>query len=633
MCGIVCVVSSEGHVDPDVVLRMRDTITHRGPDEEGAWMSTDGRCAFGHRRLSIIDLQTGQQPMHSGPVVLSYNGEIYNHAELRGQLELEGVRFRTRSDTEVLLAAYQHWGQDCLSHLDGMFAFTLWDGSRQMLFFARDRLGKKPLYYTATRDGWAFASEIKALLAHPDVHREVDQGSLRHYLSFLVAPAPSTMFAGISKLPAAHCGTWSVANGLQIRRWWDLPADVDERIGPEEAADRVRELFGEAVRKRMISDVPFGVYLSGGVDSSANVAMMCRYSDEPVRTFSVAFMDEPSLDELEHARFVSREFRTEHREIVVDDGMVMASLPDLIHHQDEPIGDPVCVPLLHLARLTKQSGVTVVQIGEGSDEIFRGYPTYDQIFRQLPNLERVMRVTPRPVLLGALQAVGLFKGGLRQELMLEAVRRGVPPAHGILGFAERDKSRLLGQPNGRGSAHDYLHAAFGSGRTLAEVAAISLRHELQLRLSELLLMRVDKMTMAASVEGRAPFLDHHLVEFAARLPIGMHWRPGAGKLVLKAALRDLLPQSVLTRPKQGFGAPVWRWIKTLRAVAEKELFRDAIRDHFKAAPIHELLDGPQTTRRGFELWLLLNFALWHHHWIEGGDLEEVLSSVLVQAAS
>lgn len=635
MCGIVGLVSAEGRVDSGLLIRMRDRMIHRGPDEEGVWVSPDGRCGLGSRRLSIIDVDSGHQPManQSGSVVLSYNGELYNHEALRAELEAGGRRFSTRSDTEALVAAYERWGEDCLERLDGMFAFTLWDAHRETLFFARDRLGKKPLYYTQTRDGWALASEIKALLVHPDVRRAVDPEALSHYLSFLVAPAPSTLFQGISKLPAAHCGTWSPSGGLRVRRWWDLPPDIDEDIGFAEAADRVRRLFAEAVRKRMMSDVPFGVYLSGGVDSTANVAMMCRYTDQPIRTFSVAFADEPSLDELSHARAVSQHFGTEHREIVVNDRMVMDSLPDLIHYQDEPIADPVCVPLLHLSRLTKQSGVTVVQIGEGSDEIFRGYPAYDKVFQHVAPLGRLERMVPSRLLTGALVTGGRFVGGLRHEYMLEAVRRGVPPAHGVLGFSERDKRRLLGSANRVATAHEYLFTHFGSARRLDEVANISLRHELQLRLSELLLMRVDKMTMAASVEARAPFLDHRLVEFAARLPIGMHWRPGAGKLVLKAALAGIVPQAVLARPKQGFGAPVWRWMKSLRAVAERELFRDPITAYLDAGAMRKLLDGPATTRRGFELWVLLNFALWHRHWIEGEDLDEVRSIAVAQVSS
>lgn len=624
MCGFAAVVSTGGRVTAEQMVRMRDTLVHRGPDEAGIWVGPGGRVGFGHRRLSIIDLRHGQQPMASadGSVVINYNGEIYNHAALRTELEHAGARFATRCDTEVLLAAYEHFGEGCVERLDGMFAFTLWDTRRERLFFARDRLGKKPLYFTETRDGWAFASEAKALLAHPDVGRSVDTTALAHYLSFLATPAPSTMFAGISKVPAAHLGTWSEHEGLRLRRWWDLP-DPSERLDvtPEEAAEQVLELFSAAVEKRMMSDVPFGVYLSGGVDSSANVALMSRASEEPVQTFSVAFADEPSLDELGHAREVARLFGTDHHEIVVDDAMVMRSLPALVHHQDEPIGDPVCVPLLHLARLTKERGVTVVQIGEGSDEIFRGYPVYSQVFPRTEQLRRARRIVPAPLLAAAVRLGGSRLNELTQEFMLEAIRRGVPPAHGTAGVSEREKRRLL-RRNGYVTGHEYLRGLVGSGRTVDEVSDVSLRHELRLRLPELLLMRVDKMTMAASVEGRAPFLDHHLVELAARLPLHLHWSQSGGKLVLKRALAGIVPESVLRRRKQGFGAPVWRWQGSLRRIAERELFRAPVLDLFDRAALRQLLDRPATTRHGFELWVLLNFALWHRHWIEGDDLRD-----------
>lgn len=623
MCGFVAVVDPAGGLEERLLVRMRDVLEHRGPDEAGLWIGGEGRVGFGHRRLSIVDLSHGQQPMVSpdGAVVLSYNGEIYNHQALRRELERTGRRFATRCDTEALLAAYEEWGEDCLARLDGMFAFVLWDARRRRLFFARDRLGKKPLYHTATHTGYAFASEIKALLEHPQVSRAVDQAALARYLSFLVVPAPETMFAGISKLPAAHCGTWSAEGGLRIWRWWTVPnADLE---GPTraEAASSVRDLFTSAVEKRMMSDVPFGVYLSGGVDSSANVAIMSTLTEEPVRTFSVAFADEPSLDELHHAHRVSELFGTEHKEIVVDDSMVLASLPDVIHHQDEPIADPVCVPLLHLARLTKDSGVTVVQIGEGSDEIFRGYSAYAQVFAAAERLRRLLRVVPAPVVAGALRLGRPLVSPLRYEFMLEAVRHGVPPAHGVAGFAEHHKRQLLAR-NGFEPAHVFLRQLAGSGRTREEVAGVSLEHELRLRLSELLLMRVDKMTMAASVEGRAPFLDHALVEYAARLPLALHSEGGRGKLVLKEGLRGVLPAWVLDRPKQGFGAPVWRWVEKFRPLFTSEILRDPVLSYFDRKATEELLARPATTRTGFEAWVLLNFALWHRHWIEGCDLRE-----------
>ena len=629
MCGFVGVLDTSGELTPELLCDMRDAVIHRGPDEEGLWIAPDRRVGFGTRRLKIIDLVAGQQPMENedGSIVLAYNGELYNHAALRTELERAGRRFRSRCDTEVVLAAYEQYGDGCLNRLDGMFAFLVWDARRQRLFFARDRAGEKPLYYAPTRTGWIFGSEIKALLCHPHIGRSVDLEALRYYLSYLTTPPPSTLFAGIFKLPAAHCGSWSKEQGLETWRWWSLPVrGSDFRLRGADAAEELRRLFAASVEERMMSDVPIGVYLSGGVDSSANVAFMCQHSDVPLRTFSIAFADEPSLDELAHARAVARHFGTEHREVVLDDDDVTACLPDLVHHQDEPIADPVCVPLFHLARLTKQSGVTVVQIGEGSDESFFGYPVYAQVFRAARALRRAETIVPRPLLRAGVAAVAPFIGEHRHEFMLETLARGVPAPHGILGLSERHKGRLLVTDTGPPSAFDDLVSRFGSARTDDGIASVGLAHEFGLRMPELLLMRIDKMTMASSVEARAPFLDPQLVEFAARLPLSLHWADGAGKHILKQAFRGVVPEFVLSRRKQGFGAPVWRWLSSLRSIAEQQLLRDPLFRYFERDALRLLLHGRRDTRRGFELWTLLNFALWHRHWIEGEDLRESMNA-------
>jgi asparagine synthase (glutamine-hydrolysing) len=624
MCGLVAEVGLPGSVAQDVVVRMRDELVHRGPDEAGLWVSPDRDVGLGTRRLRIIDLSFGQQPMHNadGNVVLAYNGELYNHKEIRAELERAGRRFRTHCDTEVVLAAYEAFGPACLERFDGMFAFAIWDSTLERLFFARDRVGKKPLYYARTSGGFVFASEIKALLRHPDVRAEVDGEALAHYLSFLATPPPQTLFAGISKVPAAHCGTWTQRDGLSISRWWTLPPSEPKlELSEEEAAEELRELFGSAVEKRMMSDVPIGVYLSGGVDSTANVAFMSKFSAEPLRTFSVAFSNEPTLDELAQARSVAQLFGTDHREIVLTDDDVIRCLPALIHHQDEPIADPVCVPLLHLAQLTKKSGVTVVQIGEGSDESFFGYGTYTEVFRRMPALRRIRALLPRRLLLTAIAGAGSFFGEHKHEFMVEAIGRGVPAPHGVAGFSQRHKKRLLVDSN-HVRAFDYLNSLVGTGNTEDEVARVALEHEFRLRLPELLLMRIDKMTMAASVEARAPFLDHRLVEFAARLPLSFHWANAGGKRILKRALSGVVPEQVLARRKQGFGAPVWRWSSSLRTLAEGELLREPIFQYVNPDGLRRLIDNGQTSRRGWELWILLNFALWHRHWIEGEDLRD-----------
>jgi asparagine synthase (glutamine-hydrolysing) len=636
MCGFVAIVDTNRKVEPDLLTEMRDALVHRGPDEKGMWVADDRAIGFGTRRLKIIDLVSGQQPMATpdGATVLAYNGELYNHVSLRSQLENQGYRFHTRCDTEVVLATYQRLGDKCLERFNGMFALAVWDAQQQRLFFARDRAGEKPLYYAQTRTGLAFASEIKALLRHPDISRAVDTEALDYYLSFLTTPPPSTLFSGISKLPAAHCGSWSEREGLKTWRWWDLPAR-EEGLAPSQAdaADELKNLFHTSVEQRMMSDVPIGVYLSGGVDSSANVAFMCQHSRDRLHTFSVAFAHEPRVNELAPARHVASFFGTEHREIVLDDDDVIGSLPEIIHHQDEPLADPVCVPLFHLARLTKGSGVTVVQIGEGSDESFFGYPIYTQVFRAARALRSTRLMLPRLAIAAGIGAIGSVVGEHRREFMLEALWRGIPPPHGVAGLSEAHKDRILVNRNGQSSAYRYLTSVFGSARSDSEIASVGLTHEFGLRLPELLLMRIDKMTMSASVEARAPFLDHHLIEFAARLPLSLHWAKGGGKRILKRAFTGVVPEDVLMRPKQGFEPPVWRWLSPLQPLAERQILREPMFDHFKEDALIQLLSGPQTRRRGAEFWVLLNFALWHRHWIEGEDLREVDSFTGNQSSS
>jgi asparagine synthase (glutamine-hydrolysing) len=626
MCGFVGVIDSERRLEERLVVRMRETIVHRGPDEAGVWVAPDRSVGFGTRRLKIIDLVAGQQPManNDGSVVLAYNGELYNHHALREELEAVGRRFRTRCDTEVVLTAYEHYGEDCLSRFDGMFALLVWDARRRRLFFARDRAGEKPLYYARTRTGWIFASEIKALLEHPDIGRSVDREAFSHYLSFLTTPPPSTLFEGVFKVPAAHCGSWSEDDGLQVGRWWNLPPreehlELDER----EVANELRRLFAASVEERMMSDVPIGVYLSGGVDSTANVAFMSQHAQR-LQTFSVAFSDAPSLDELENAQAVAHTFGTHHREVVLDDGDVIACLPALVHHQDEPIADPVCVPLFHLAQLTKRSGVTVVQIGEGSDESFFGYPVYDEVFRAASRLRTADRLLPKSLLRLGVAGLKPFVGPRRHEFMVQAVGEGLPAPHGIGGFSQRDKGRFL-TGNGSPSSIDHLGATYGTARTVSEIADVALAHEFGLRMPELLLMRIDKMTMASSVEARAPFLDPQLVEFAARLPVRLHWDDRGGKRILKRAFEGVVPDAVLERPKRGFGAPVQRWLETLQPLARAEVLRRPIFDYLDESALRAFLDEAPGRQMGFELWTILNFSLWHRHWIEGDDLRETPS--------
>jgi asparagine synthase (glutamine-hydrolysing) len=633
MCGIAGIFSERREVDRHLLQRMRDAMVHRGPDDAGIWMAPDRRIGLAHRRLSIVDLDSGRQPMSSprGDVVIVYNGEVYNHLSLREQLELRGHRFRTRCDTEVVLASYLEYGDACLDQLDGMFAFLIYDSRSRRGFFARDRFGKKPLYYAKLADGWAFASEIKALLAHPQVCPSVDRQALQHYLSFLTTPAPQTLFAGIAKLPAAHCGSWSADGKLETRQWWQLPTEKAD-IPFADAAGDIRDLFIAAVGKRMMSDVPFGVYLSGGIDSTSNVAAMSQLMSQPVNTFSIAFTGEPSLNELSEADWAARYYKTNHCSIEITDDDALRSLPDIVHHQDEPIADPVCVPLYHLAKRTKEAGVTVVQIGEGSDEVFFGYPAYVQVLAAARRLWKLQHVVPRAALTTGTHFLERIRPGLRVEFARESVTHGVPAPHGIAGMSEVEKLALLNQ-RGNGSAPSlvYLRELIGTAQDSEELSDIALAHEILLRLPELLLMRVDKMTMAASVEGRAPFLDKDLVDYVARLPLSVRYANNVTKAPLKAAMRGMVPNEVLDRPKKGFGAPVWRWSSSLQMLARAVLLREPMADYLDLATVRTLLGQPATRRQGFNVWILMNFALWHYHFVESGDLHALIDAAGARA--
>ncbi|MCA1614341.1 MAG: asparagine synthase (glutamine-hydrolyzing), partial [Acidobacteria bacterium] len=386
ICGVWEYGAAEGRVEVSLVERMRDTMSHRGPDDAGAALYDGGRLGLGHRRLSIVDLSAaGHQPMRGcapSDVWTSFNGEIYNHARLREGLERRGHAYASRTDTETLLHLYEERGADFVRELEGDFGVALWDGARRRLLLARDPLGVKPLYYYARGGRFIFASEIKAILAHPSVAAEMDEGQLPHYLSFLATPAPHTLFRDIKKLPAGHLLVADSDGGVEITRYWDaLPPARVEECGDAEHRAEVLRLLRESVAKRMMADVPFGVFLSGGVDSSANVALMAEQTRRPVRTFTVGFRDHAEYNELDDARAVARRFGTDHHEVVIGREEMRASLSELVFHQDEPIADPVCVPLYFVARLARQTGTVVVQSGEGADEIFSGYEKYVRYLR------------------------------------------------------------------------------------------------------------------------------------------------------------------------------------------------------------------------------------------------------------
>jgi asparagine synthase (glutamine-hydrolysing) len=653
ICGIYEYGVSEPAVTAGLIAGMRDTMTHRGPDDAGVYVTEDRRVGLGNRRLAIVDLSpAGRNPMpnEDGRVWITFNGEIYNHERLRPGLVARGHRYRSRSDTETIIHLYEERGLDFVQELEGDFAIALWDENAKAVVLARDRVGVKPLYYTVAGGRLIFASEIKAILQHPSVTRDIDEEALYHYLTFLATPAPLTLFAGIRKLPAGCLLTCDAGGEAKVTRYWDaIVTGADSSFANDEqaAADELRRLLTESIEKRMMSDVPFGVFLSGGIDSTANVALMARLMNQPVRTFTVGFRDNPAYNEIEEAREVAREYRTDHHEILIGQQELFDFLPDLVFHQDEPIADPVCVPLYYVSKLAREAGTTVIQVGEGSDEIFCGYRDYtyylkfhDYAWRHLARLPGFLR--------GAISAAGQAMVRATADITPSRWHKVAPDLlrrlaageelfwGGAMIFDEVHKQKLFSRGmrqrlranagNAEGlSSHSVVRADLDrllAARPGADMLERMIYQELKLRLAELLLMRVDKMTMATSVEARVPFLDHKLVEFALGLPRRMKYGDGETKRVLKRALRGVIPERVINRKKEGFGTPINEWmLDRLGGFVERTLMNSPLRGRglFDYDFIARLL---KEHRRGrvnysFPLWSLLNLSLWYEQWIEG----------------
>jgi asparagine synthase (glutamine-hydrolysing) len=634
MCGIVGILGFKGSsevVDEALIVKMRDTMVHRGPDGAGVHVSADRKLGLGHRRLSIIDLSTAAgQPMASGDgkLWLVFNGEIYNHAEIRKELQaLSGRPWKTdHSDTEVILHAYEQWGIECIHRFRGMFAFALWDERQRELWLVRDRIGVKPLYYTVADGRLAFASEIKALLADGRQKREVNVEALFHYLSFLTSPAPQTFFEGIRKLPAGSLLRVTEDGRIEERRYWDV-WDHAKRLeaSEDEIAAMVLDELRTAVNYRKVSDVPCGVFLSGGIDSSTNTALFSE-GGGTVKTFTIGYSGDTGgyENELDHARRMAELVHADHHERLLGVEDLLSFLPRMIHLQDEPIGDPVCVPVYYVSELARRNGVTVCQLGEGADELFWGYPYWK---RMLKLQELGALPVPRFLKRAALPLVGLWQG--KSSRPYEWLRRsadGVPIFWGgSEAFPEGHKRALLSpalQKRFEGfSSYDVLRPI----RERFEEKAWEKSHlnwmsylDLNLRLPELLLMRVDKMSMGVGLEGRVPFLDHKFVELAMSIPSAMKTKDGNLKYLLKKAVRGVIPDDLIDRKKQGFGVPVHQWIfERWGDVARRELesFCDDS-GYFDKRQVMALIREGQ----GTQVWFLLNFALWWRHFIKGEEI-------------
>jgi asparagine synthase (glutamine-hydrolysing) len=510
-----------------------------------------------------------------------------------------------------------------------MFAFAIWDGRRRELFLARDRIGVKPLYYAELPGGFVFGSEIKALLEHPAVTPDIDEHAFFDYLTFAFTPPPRTMYRGISKVAPAERMVVR-ADGTVVRdRYWDPLAAAAESptrdMSEREMTERVRELLQESIRKRMMSDVPFGVFLSGGLDSSTNVALMAELSDQPVRTFSTAPREHSKYDELQYARLVADRFKTDHHEIVIDSDDMEEFLPTLFHHQDEPLSDWTAVPQHFVSKLARDTGTIVVQCGEGADELFHGYNGYVAHRRYVRPFQRLPRPVGRGVARLATRLTRQMGKGIRHgEALFDAAHSPLPYWGGALCFRGELKQEIVGdQPYP--DSYTTVERIWREGQEAlpgADIYQLMTYVELKQRLSELLLMRLDRMTMANSVEGREPFLDHELVAFALSLPPSQKYRDGVGKYVLREAVKDIVPREVIERPKQGFGTPVEEWLREDFGVrAQEEVRRSSLMERglLDAERVDQLFEAHRVGRGNWSwhLWNIYSAAVWHDQWVAG----------------
>jgi asparagine synthase (glutamine-hydrolysing) len=635
MCGIAGILDLKGRpAERSVLERMCSRLAHRGPDDQG--IHVDGGVALGQRRLSIIDLSGGRQPMgnEDGSIWVTFNGEIYNFQDLRPELERQGHRFATSSDTEVILHAYEQHGVDCLTRFRGMFAFAIWDGPRKRLLLARDRVGKKPLFYTEAAGQFIFGSELQGLLVHPGVSRAPDTEAIDDYLTYGYIPAPRTAFQGIFKIPPGHYlvlelgDDGSGVRAQRVERYWSLDYLPKLDITEQETGEQLLEILTEAVRLRMIADVPLGALLSGGIDSSLVVALMSRLSDRPVKTFSIGFEDK-AFNELPYARLVAQRYGTDHHELVVRPN-ALEILPTLVRHYGEPYADSSAVPSYYVAQLTRQH-VTVALNGDGGDESFAGYERY-----YASGLAEGYRRIPPPIRTGVIERIAaLIPDSLPSRNRLGQAKRFLKAAGQPVGrrylqwvsfFTPELKDELYA-PGQRLSLNGHDAGAWLQG--LIESAVGRGVHSLDALLSTDvasylpydLLVKMDIATMANSLEARSPFLDHEVMEFTARLPPRFKLRGMTSKYLLRKIGRQLLPSECLDRRKMGFGVPVGDWMRgELRPLLDDALLspRASARGLFRPEAVHRLVNEHQSRAKDhtYRLWALLWLELWYREFLD-----------------
>ncbi|MGH9768549.1 MAG: asparagine synthase (glutamine-hydrolyzing) [Blastocatellia bacterium] len=628
ICGMAIPNQLNRRVNESRLVAMRDSLTHRGPDDAG--LLIDGSVGLGHRRLSIVDLGGGRQPManEDDSVWIAFNGEIYNHRELRPILEELGHFYRSSSDTETIIHLYEEFGPRGVEKLRGMFAYAIWDGPRRRLVIARDRLGIKPLYYALKDDGSLyFASEIKALVEAGAARPELNYNALADYAANRYTSGEETLFHGVRRLLPGHTLVWSDGQ-IEIERYWDLRfTKPEERLSEAQYVERFSELFRECVESHLMADVPLGMFLSGGIDSSAIAAVMSRLVKEPIKTFSVAFA-ERDANELEYARAVARAFKTDHHEIVVSPEQFFDHLPALVYQEDEPIAHPSSVPLYFVSDLAVKH-VKVVLTGEGSDELLAGYNKYRVAIYNLLLGRGYERLTPASLRGLVKRQIGKLNGASRARQALQRTFLFMPAEIKDLYFdnfavyspARQRQLFTAGTYEQMQDRDPYRTSLAYIEQSDAETLLDKLlAADLKTYLHELL-MKQDQMSMAASLESRVPFLDHKLVEFATRLPEAMKLRGWTTKYVLRQAMRGVLPPRILTRKKMGFPVPVGSWFRGAfrRALDEYVLSERALgRGVFNPSYVRELVARHAAGENHAErLWMLVNFEIWQRRFFDG----------------
>jgi asparagine synthase (glutamine-hydrolysing) len=619
MCGIIGIVAAPGGAPPSEAVghAMNAAITHRGPDDEGLYC--DERAMLGMRRLSIIDLEGGRQPVHNedGTVQAVFNGEIYNFRELRAELEARGHRFYTQSDTEVIVHGYEEWGEACFARLDGMFGLALWDARARTLVIARDRFGEKPLFYAHDAGRLLFASELKSLLQVPGFRPAIAPEAVRAYVCFGYVPAPDSIFEGVHKVPPGHFLRYA-HDRVSLERYYELELEPKLELSEADAERELGRLLDQAVQSRLVSDVPFGAFLSGGIDSSVVVALMSRHLSQPVRTFSIGF-HESEYNELSDARRVAHHLGTEHRELIVEPDAVDL-LQQLVWYLDEPFADSSAVPTYLVSKLAREH-VKMVLTGDAGDEAFAGY---DRYLRYL-DLQRL------GALKSAVAATAAVAGhlvpaerGFRLRRIAERLRQPYPDSYlsGVAVTRASVADELLGEAVRPTTAGHYggLAAVAHASSTL-EALDRCVAIDFASYLPDDVLVKLDRMAMANSLEGRAPFLDHRLVEFAVRLPPELRVKEHRGKYLLRKVAARWLPPEVLTKPKHGFGIPLAKWFRgPLAGLAGDVLGSQAFRERGLIRPeaaqryLKEHLDGQADY--GELLWLVLSLELWARRYLD-----------------